>query len=147
MSLASLLAEGRLRAHTTSAHEVADLMRVVERDLADAQVTGLSADRWFATAYNAALQLAMIVLHAAGYRATGAGHHWGTLQVLPEILGAGTQVRADYFDRCRAKRNTTDYDRAGEIITETCTFRDDVVTWLKKHHSRLASGFGKTRRP
>ena len=36
MSLASLLAEGRLRAHTTSAREVADLMRVVERDLADA---------------------------------------------------------------------------------------------------------------
>ena len=118
-------------------------------------MAGLSADRRFATAYNAALQLATIVLHAAGYRATGAGHHWGTLQVLPEILGAGTQVRADYFDRCRAKRNTTDYDRAGEIaeseaseiITETCTFRDDVVTWLKKHHSRLASGFGKTRQP
>jgi hypothetical protein len=60
MNLAELSAEGRLRPHHTSPKEVADLLRVVDRDLADAGIAQLSTDRRFATAYNAALQLATI---------------------------------------------------------------------------------------
>lgn len=89
MTLRDLLAEGRFRPHKTSQKEVADLLQVVNRDLVDAAVTQLSADRRFAIAYNAALQLATIALHAAGYRAVGSAHHWVTFQVLPEIR-AGT---------------------------------------------------------
>jgi hypothetical protein len=49
---------------------------LVARDLADAQVQGLSADRRFATAYNAALQTAKMAIACAGYRVTAkAGHH------------------------------------------------------------------------
>ena len=88
MTLHTLLADGRIRTHATSVREVADLLRVVDRDLADAGVAKLSADRRFSTTYNAALQLATIALHAAGYRAGGAGHHWTTFHVLPEIMGA-----------------------------------------------------------
>jgi hypothetical protein len=73
MSLQSLLAEGKLRRHRTSAKEIADLLRVVDRDLADAAIAQTSADRRFATAYNAALALATVVLHAAGYRSAGLG--------------------------------------------------------------------------
>ncbi|MBI2495818.1 MAG: hypothetical protein HYY90_06820 [Candidatus Omnitrophica bacterium] len=87
MTLKDLLADGRLRSHTTSIQEVADLLRVVDRDLADAGIAQLSADRRFATAYNAALQLATIALHAAGYRCAGAAHHWATFHVLPDIMG------------------------------------------------------------
>jgi hypothetical protein len=29
--------------------------------------------------------------------------------------GAQAQVRADYLDNCRSKRNVSDYDRVGEI--------------------------------
>jgi hypothetical protein len=65
-----LLADGRVRPHRTSAKEVADLLRVVDRDLTDAEIPQLSTDRRFATAYNAALQLATIALCAAGFRAT-----------------------------------------------------------------------------
>ena len=49
---------------------------LVARDLGDAKVEGLSADRRFATAYNAALQGANVAIACAGYRVTAkTGHH------------------------------------------------------------------------
>lgn len=145
MTLKDLLADGRVRPHRTSAKEVADLLRVVDRDLADAEIPQLSTDRRFATAYNAALQLATIALHVAGFRAFGTGHHWATLHVLPEIMGSQAQVRADYLDNCRSKRNVTDYDRVGEIsqreveeiLAEVRAFRGDLLDWLKRNHPTL----------
>lgn len=76
MSLSSFLDNGRLRRHTTSQVEISDLIRVVDRDLEDASIEQLSADRRFATAYNAALQLATIALHCARYRTAGYAHHF-----------------------------------------------------------------------
>ena len=40
-----------IRSHKTSAKEIADLMRLVKRDMADAGLVQLSPDRRFATAY------------------------------------------------------------------------------------------------
>ena len=145
MTLRELLDSGDLRRHRTSAKEVADLLRLVERDLGDAGLTQLSDDRRFATAYNAALQLATIVLHASGYRAAGKGHHWATLHVLPELMGSQIPPRADYLDSCRSKRNVTDYDRAGEIssnevaeiLNEVAAFRAGVMAWLRSKHPAL----------
>lgn len=145
MSLRDLLAQGLLRPHKTSATEVAELLLVVDRDLADASITQLSADRRFATAYNAALALATIALHVAGYRTAGAGHHWATFQMLPEIMGTQAQPRADYLNACRSKRNITDYDRAGEIsetevteiLDEARVFRADLIAWLRTHRPGL----------
>jgi hypothetical protein len=145
MFLKDLLADGRIRPHKASPEEVADLLRVVIRDLADAEIQQISIDRRFATAYNAALQLATIALHAAGYRAIGAGHHWTTFHVLPEIMGPQAQAYADYFDNCRSKRNVSEYDRAGEIsnqeiveiLAEVQAFRDDLLAWLEKTHPTL----------
>ena len=139
------MAEDRVRPHKTSVREVEDLLRVVDRDLADAQIEQLSADRRFAIAYNAALQLATIALYAAGYRAVGKGHHWATFQVLPEVMGDQAQARADYLNNCRSKRNVTDYDRVGgissrevdEIIVETRAFRGNLLAWLKKEYPSL----------
>lgn len=146
MRFRDFLADGRIRPHKTSAKEVADLLRVVERDLADAGIAQLSADRRFATAYNAALQLATIALYAAGYRSTGTAHHWVTFHVLPDIMEPGARARADYLDSCRSKRNVTDYDRAGEIsnrevdeiLVEARTFRKELLAWLKKKHPTLS---------
>jgi len=45
---------------------------LIARDLGDAQVDGLSADRRFATAYNAALQTANMAIACAGYRVSEA---------------------------------------------------------------------------
>ena len=65
-----LVAEGKLRSHRTSAREIADLLGVIDRDLADAAVQEVSADRRFAIAYEAALQLATIAIYASGYAPT-----------------------------------------------------------------------------
>jgi hypothetical protein len=145
MSLKILLAEGLLRAHRASKREVADLLRLVDRDLADAAVLKISADRRFATAYNAALQLATIILHAGGYRAERIGHHRITFQALPDVMGEKAKSRGAYFDLCRSKRNITDYDRAGqisekeaeEILKQARDFKHEVLHWLSKHHPDL----------
>ena len=142
MNLQRWLGERRLRRHESSAKEIADLLQVVDRDLKDASITQLSADRRFATAYSAALQLATIVLRAAGYRTAGGGHHWMTFQALPRVMGDIEQERADYFDACRRKRNIADYDASGEIAeaevrelnVEAALFRDEVLTWLREKH-------------
>ncbi len=147
MRLKKLLAEGQLRKHKTSAREIAELLVIVERDLKDADQRVLSVDRRFATAYNAALQLATIALHAAGYRTAGHGHHWATFHLLPEVMGSKALNRADYLDACRTKRNVADYDRAGEvsevemaeILDEVCKFRTDVIGWLESRHPNLLS--------
>ena len=54
-----------LQQHNTSVKEIADLLKLVGRDLADADIKEISADRRFARACNAALQLATIVLQAS----------------------------------------------------------------------------------
>lgn len=58
MSLSEWLADGSIKAHPSSRTEIGRLLAIVDRDLADANVPGLTVDRRFATAYEAALQLA-----------------------------------------------------------------------------------------
>ena len=88
MSLQSWLESGQLRAHKTSKREIAELFKAVDRDLADSQVQGLSADRRFATAYSAALLVATIALAASGYRAQQEGHHYWSIQSLAFTIEA-----------------------------------------------------------
>jgi hypothetical protein len=60
-------------------------------------------------------------------------------------MGAAMQEIADYFDHCRARRNTVDYDRAGtvaeaevdELLAEARGFRAAVLDWLSARHPRL----------
>jgi hypothetical protein len=68
MNWKQLLAQRKVQLHTTSKQELDGLRAVIERDLTDAALAGLSADRRFATAYNAALQTAKMVIALAGYR-------------------------------------------------------------------------------
>ena len=145
MSLKEWLGEGKLRTHATTQREIQDLFNVVDRDLEDSRIAALSADRRFMTTYNSVLQLATIVLRAAGYRGSGVGHHWVTFQALPHLLGPEHQSLADYFNGCRSKRNTADYDAAGEIsdgevvelYQEALLFRTVVLRWLDMQHPAL----------
>ena len=144
-SLKDWLAEGSLRTHDSSRAEVSGLLNLVRRDLADAAVADLSPDRAFAIAYNAILQLATITLRVSGYRTAGTGHHWLTIQMLLEILGAREQGRVDFFDSCRRRRNIADYDTAGtvsqaqlqEILREAHLFQDFVLLWLRTNRPDL----------
>lgn len=145
MSLESLLAQGRLRPHKASRAEVQDTLALVGRDLQDASVRGLSAERRFLIAYEAGLRLATIPLHCAGLETHGTGHHWVTFQVLPEVMGVEFDEVAEYLEVCRTKRNVGTYDRAGEIsageaaeITgEVTSFKGEVEKWLRAKHPDL----------
>jgi hypothetical protein len=119
VSLAALLARKHIERHFTSSSELRALRKLIARDMADASVPGLSADRRFATAYNAAPQLSKMVLACAGYRVstTLPGHHQTAFEAAGLVLGSAPRQLTDYFETCRRKRNVIDYDSA-EVTTE-----------------------------
>ena len=143
MSWKALLANRTVQQHKTSVKEIEGLRQLVTRDLTDAAIEELSADRRFATAYNAVLQLSKMAIACAGYRVTsGAGHHQKTFEAVKTALGKPSEPLADYFDTCRRKRNLIDYD-ATEVVTDTEAeellekaeeFQELVGEWIVKHH-------------
>jgi hypothetical protein len=144
VSLQSWLSEGKLKAHKTSKSEITQLLSVFDRDLADAQVKTLSADRRFAIAYNAALMVSIAALAAGGYRASGEGHHYWTIQSLAFTLQLDART-INKFNKFRQKRNISDYERTdvvseqevAEIIALAQELRQSVVQWLRKNHPEL----------
>jgi hypothetical protein len=98
MSWKQLLAQHKVQLHTTSKQELDGLRALIERDLTDAALAGLSADRRFATAYNAALQTAKMVIACAGYRvASTPGHHRLHFEAARIALGSNADRFLDYF--------------------------------------------------
>lgn len=76
MSLSNWAQNGWLKSHTSSPQEVANLLRIVDREIGDAAVHGISLDAQLGMQYNAALKLADIALRSSGYRAaTGGSQH------------------------------------------------------------------------
>lgn len=106
VTLKQFLAEDRLRRHRTTTKEIQDLLRVADRNLKDAAVEEISFDLRFTTAYQAALQLATIVLAASGYRTKGAGHHWITFKILPELFGRGIKDETSRIMTAQVKFRT-----------------------------------------
>jgi hypothetical protein len=144
MSLQDWLNEGRLRPHKTSNSEIRQLLAVFQRDIDDSKSKAISLDRRFATAYNAALTAASTSLAASGYRTTGEGHHYVTIQSLAFTLNLDDET-IEKFNRFRRKRNITDYERTGAVselevveMLELATFlRTMLKTWLEKTHPEL----------
>lgn len=144
MSLRDWLRNSWLVEHKTSAEELAGLLAIVDRDLANAKVAGLSDDWRFNIAYNAALQAATAALAASGFRAAREQHHYRTIQTLALTIGwPGAKV--DRLDRFRKKRNLTGYESAGmvsggeakEMLELATELRGTVVAWLSKQHPKL----------
>lgn len=121
------LDKGDIQQVRVNRKSLADLVKLVDRDLNDAQIASLSPDRRFAIAYNAALNLANYVIRKNGYRvAAKIGHHRITFLVAGEALGRTAKHHLDYFDFCRRMRNKLDYDVAG-VATDK-----DVADLTKK---------------
>jgi hypothetical protein len=149
VSLQALLASKRIERHLTSSNELTGLRKLIVRDTADAGVAGLSADRSFATAYNAVLQLSKLALACAGYRVSAAvpGHHQTTFEAAGLVLGASGRHFTDYFETCRRKRNVIDYDsaevvsesQAAELAAKASQYRGLVETWVAKNHPNYAA--------
>ncbi len=144
MSLQSWLENGWLRRHKSSKKEIADLLKIVERDLKDAEVE-ISDDWRFGITYNAALKLCTILLYAEGYRPEKTLQHYRTIQALPLILGENRKADADYLDACRSKRNIVEYDYVGAVTEDDVRelsefvkdFRNSVLDWLRENHPEL----------
>jgi len=76
----------------------------------------------------------------AGYRVVAkTGHHKVAFDSIALALGAGAGKCADYFERCRRKRNVIDHTRsdvardteADEILRIALEFRAVVEAWIK----------------
>jgi uncharacterized protein (UPF0332 family) len=142
-----LLADKEAQRHQTSKKELDNMRALIARDLADASIAGLSADRRFATAYNAALQAANMAIAVAGYRIVSkVGHHRVSLDTTKLVLGKSADKYADYFETCRRKRNTIDYTfsnvatetEAKEILDQAADFYNKIEDWIAKNHPTFA---------
>ena len=144
MSLDDWLANRWLEPHEASTEEVRDLLALVDRDLGDAAIDGLSADWRLGIAYNAALQLATLALAASGYRPTRIRGHERAIQSLRHTVGLDRDLVAT-LDAVRRKRNLSNYERAGaaspseaeDVYQLVKGLRIQIVTWLEEHHSDL----------
>lgn len=144
MTLKSWLKNSWLIKHETSSREIADLLGVADRDLADCQSPNLSPDWRLNIAYNSALQLATAALAAAGYRPSRESHHYRVIQSLALTTGADTELISQ-FDQFRKKRNIGGYERAGlvsdqeadEIFDLARHLRGDVEKWIRDNHPNL----------
>ena len=137
---------GWLRKYQTTTKEVTNLLSLVERDLHDAVKEEISPDWRFNIAYNAALQLATLVLYSSGYR-TGRGEskHYRVIQAIPLIMGKEFNPIRDFLDNCRRKRNISEYDAVGtvsekeliDLLEITNNFKEQVKNWLEENHPEL----------
>jgi hypothetical protein len=140
MSIDNFIKIGVLVKLDSSKAEIADLLKIVERDLEDSSQTEISDDWQFGIAYNAALKLANILVRSSGYRVKGQGHHMNTIAMIPLILGAHKKDDSDYLDTCGRKRNIVEYDCVGGATAEdvrelrefVVEFQKEVLTWLAK---------------
>ena len=145
MSLQNWLAQGWIREHRTSPEEIASLLAVADRDLANAQIETLAAEWRLIIAYNSALRTATAALAAAGFRiSTQVSHHYYGIESLGFTIGLEARLITQ-FDRFRKKRNLSAYEQSGAVSEQEATemtvlardLRSRVQEWLTKNHPDL----------
>jgi hypothetical protein len=142
VTLKELLNKQLLVEHQTSSDEIDKLREAAHRSLRDAGLSGLSADGRFKLAYEAIVLFAKMALACGGYRVKGRGAHHTTFVALPLVMGRSVSADADYFDRCRRKRNELTYERADvvsskdaeDVLLEATKFGDIVEDWISDHY-------------
>ena len=125
--------------------QLAKLLAAAERNIADAQLAGLSTENRFDAAYKAIMQLAMVSLSANGYRTLTSkpGHHQTAIQTLVLTVGL-PQSKVIVLDALRKQRNLSDYSgdlvpdsAAAECLASAQELLAHVRVWLKAHKSEL----------
>lgn len=152
MSLQNWLQIGHLTNHQATVAEVRNLLGVVDRELADASVAGLSDDGQFTHAYDAALLLCKLALHASGFEVQkrAPGHHALWINSLEFTLGDTQKGTLIHLSKSSKLRHISLYDHAGvvqkqdadDLLEAGRQLRTDVLNWLRSQHSSLLpSGF------
>lgn len=145
MSLEKWAEYGWLKPEPTSQDEIRSLLTIVDRDVKDANVAGLSEDRRFEAAFSAARTCANVALRASGYRtAVQAGHHMKTIESLELTMKADAKL-IQKMKTLSKKRNATSYDSAGNVsnqelelaIKTAIDLRRDVAAWLEQNYPDL----------
>jgi hypothetical protein len=156
LGLQTLLAEGRLRRHQSSPEEVADMLRLVDRELAEAESAG--ADGRLPLGWNPVRTLATIALHAAGYAWARGGFKemWLVIELLPEITGGAGERIVEMLRKYvysedvaasglaasnlayRVHQGFLEEVKAGlELLSEAKALRRDLLAWLKANRPAL----------
>jgi hypothetical protein len=152
MSLQNWLQIGHLTNHQATVAEVGNLLGVVDRELADAGVTGLSDDGRFTHAYDAALLLCKLTLHASGFEVQkrAPGHHSLWINSLEFTLGPAHKGTLVHLSKCSKLRHISLYDHAGvvqkqdadDLLDAARQLRADVLNWLHSQYPALVpSGY------
>jgi hypothetical protein len=126
---------------------VARLLAAAERNIADAQLQGLSTENRFDASYKAIMQLAMLALNANGYRTLTSkpGHHQTAIQALVLSVDVPRET-VIVLDALRKQRNQSDY--AGDLITDAAAAEclanarqllAHVEAWLDRERPDLRS--------
>jgi len=145
MSLQNLVGHS-LEAVAPDRATIGRLLAAAERNLADARLTGLSAETRFDASYKAIMQCAMVALQANGYRTLTSqpGHHQTALQTLPLTIGLPAE-RLIVLDALRKQRNLADYQgdpvpeqTAAECFRQALQLLADVKAWLPANKPELA---------
>jgi hypothetical protein len=137
MTLQTWLKNGWLTEHNPTRQEVLNLLGIVDRDLQESRIKGLSPEWRLNIAYNAALQAATLALAVCGYRAARDAHHFRVIQSLAHTIGAKNSL-IQQFEGFRKKRNVSEYERMGtitdheaeEMIELAKSLRDRVTEWV-----------------
>ena len=125
---------------------IARMLAAAERNVADAQLAGLSAENKFDAAYKAIMQCAMIALRANGYRTLTSrpGHHQTALQTLPLTIALANE-RMIVLDALRKQRNLADYEgdpvtaqTVVDCLAQARQLLADVKAWLAANKPELS---------
>mgnify|MGYP001248203616 FL=1 len=144
MSLQNLLGIS-LDALAPDKAQLGKLLAAAQRNIDDSQLEGLSAENRFDAAYKAIMQLAMVALHANGFRTLSSkpGHHQTAIQTLTLTVGL-PQPQVILLDALRKQRNLSDYsgDLVPDATVAACVdsaqaLMTHVKTWLSANRPQL----------
>lgn len=144
MGLEAWAEAGWIRPHEADAREIAELLAVADRGLADAAIPELSPDGRLGLIWPAVLALGAAALAAEGYRAGKDRHHERVVDSLLYTVGLA-QAEVGALHRVRRLRNEMTYERIGttmpgeadRFIERTRELRAAVTTWLAHSHPDL----------
>ena len=146
MSLKAWLDKGALRAHKPSKKEIAGLLALADRSLADARIAAVSPEGRFQFGYNAASprrRLPCTPPAIARIRMLP-GITQKTVQSLEHTIGADAAL-VRKFDAFRRKRNRISYDKplpvsdqeAADMLALAEKLRRDVEARIREKHPTL----------
>jgi hypothetical protein len=119
----------------TSFEEVAMLLHAAEHGIEGARDLERNESVRRRFAYQAAAQLATIVLRASGYRTRKHLDDQGLFDALADLFaGDGRELRRD-VKKLRAQRGTT--PPAADWAARISAFRESVLEWLRLKHASL----------